>query len=117
MQVSRLTLPILSLHFLVDKNEKYPVDDVFKYIDDGTIFQKLIAKYNEQYGEIRLDGLKINSHSFPDDEKDLIEALQRLANAVLPETFGVDDRKNGLLFLAGMLNELIQANVETITLK
>lgn len=117
MQVSRLTLPVLSLHFLIDKDEKYPVDDVFAYIQDGTIFQKLITKYNEEYGEIRLDGLKINAQSFPQDHKAIIESLQGLADATLPETFGVDDRQNGLLFLAGLLNELIQQGAGDVTLR
>jgi len=117
MKISRLTLPILTLNFLIDKGEKYSVDDVFKYVEDGTIFDKLRSRYNKLYTDIRMDGFNLTAHSFKEDEKELIEALQRLANAVLPEEFGVDNRDNGLIFLIGMLNELIQANVEDIHLR
>lgn len=117
MRITRLTLPILTLHYLIDKNEKYSCDSVFKYINDGTIFEKILATYGEKYKDVRMDGINLNSRSFPEDEKEVIEALQRLADAVVPEDFGVDDRENGLLFLAGMLNELIQGNAADITFK
>ncbi|MDB5180537.1 MAG: hypothetical protein JWO54_295 [Candidatus Saccharibacteria bacterium] len=108
MNITRLTLPILSLHFLIDKNEKYPVDDIYSQIEDGTVFQKLIDKYSDKYRDIRMDGLSINARLFPQEHEQLIVALQGLANAELPETFGVDNSQDGLLFLAGLLNELIQ---------
>lgn len=117
MRVTRLTLPILTLHFLIDKGEKYSCDDVFKYIDDGTIFEKILATFGDRYKDVRMDGINLNQRSFPQEEKEVIEALRRLANTVIPEDFGVDDRENGLLFLAGMLNELIQANVSDITIR
>lgn len=116
MKVSRLTLPILTLHYLVDQGERYSVDDIYSQIEAGTIFDDLKKKYSPKYKDIRLDGIKLNKE-FPKDEADLIEALQRLANAVLPEELGVDNRDNGLLFLAGLLNELIQSNIEDIELK
>lgn len=117
MNINRLTLPILSLHFLIDKNEKYPVSDIYQQIEDGNIFQRIVEKYGQKYPEIRMDGLKIAPLHYPDEYNELVDALQRLANAELPETFGVDNDQNGLLFLAGLLNELIQQSDADIEFK
>lgn len=117
MEITRLTLPILSLHYLADKGLKYTVDEVFAEIDTGNIFEDIVKKFGPEYNEIRLDGLKLNQQLFPDDHKELVDALQRLSNAVVPEQFGIDNRDHGLLFLAGLLNELIQSGARDIKLK
>lgn len=117
MKISRLTLPILTLHYLVDQGERYPVDDIYSQIESGTIFDDLVKKYSSKYTDIRLDGIKLNKQLFPKEDAEVVDALQRLANAMLPEELGVDNRDNGLLFLAGLLSELIQANIEDIELK
>lgn len=116
MKITRITLPILSLHYLADKGIEYSCDDVFKHIEDGTIFEDIVMKFGQEYNEIRLDGLKLNQQLFPIDHKEIVEALQRLSNAVVPEEMGIDNRKNGLLFLAGLLNEIIQSTDKDIKL-
>ena len=114
---SRLTLPILSLHYLIDKNERYPVSEIDKYIEKGTIFEELVKKYAPKYDEIRLDGLKINQYDFKEDHQAIIASLQNLIGASTPESYGIDDLQNGLLYLAGLLNELVQRSAEDIELK
>lgn len=117
MEITRLTLPILSLHYLADKGLRYTIDEVFSGIESGNIFEDIVKKFGPKYDEIRLDGLKLNQQSFPDNHKEIIEALQGLSNAVIPEEFGIDNRDNGLLFLSGMLNELIQSSARGFKLK
>ncbi len=110
MKTTRLTLVIRTLNYLVDQQEKYPVDDIYSQIEDGTIFDKLRAAYAEKYDDVRIGGLPLNEASFANDERQIVEALQRLANGVTAEEMGVTHEDNGLLFLAALLLELIQAN-------
>lgn len=49
MKTTRLTLVIRSLNYLVDQQVKYSVDDIYKQINDGTVFDKLRAAYVERY--------------------------------------------------------------------
>lgn len=117
MQTTRLTLPIRSLNYLVDQQVKYSVDNVYEQIEDGTIFDKLRAAYVETYDDVKMGGLPLNGKTFAEEEREIIEALQRLANAVTPEEIGVTHRDNGLLFLAGLLLELLQANTREIDIE
>lgn len=117
MQTSRLTLLILSLNLLVDQGEKYPVDDIHKQIDNGTIFDDIREKYLPKYPGPSLGGFTLNKSTFPKDEAAILDALQRLANAVVSEDLGVEHKDNGLLYLAALLNELVQSSTRDVNIE
>jgi GTP:adenosylcobinamide-phosphate guanylyltransferase len=115
MTTSMLTLPILSVHSLIDAGVKVHVEDIFGYIESRAIFDFLLSENKDKEGVI-VEGFNF-INSFPKDKQLLLDALERLANTVSPEDLGVANRENGLLFLDALLNELIQSNVDEITLK
>ena len=116
MTIKRITLIIGDLYYLLARDEKYSCDDIFKQIEQGDILDKLRATYLPKYDDLVVGGL-LNGKTYTEDEQQIVEALQRLANAETPEDYGITDRNNGLLFLAGLFNTLIQANVTEIELK
>lgn len=114
MKISRITLVILSINSLIDQDQSIEVQDVFKRIEDHSILDFLISKFGE-LEDCTLDGIELLNKS--QDKKELLGALDRLANTVTSEDLGIKNRNNGLLFLSALLNELIQSNVEDINFK
>lgn len=116
MRIIGITLPVLSLHSLVNKGQSISTDEIFTLIEEGNTFEDIYKRYagNDDIDQVQLDGLRIlDKH--PSEKEELYDALKRLANTVLPEDLGGDS--NGLLFLAGLLNELIQSNLKEIEFK
>ena len=104
MKISHITLIALSINYLIDKKVKVSVDEVTELINDGTLFDILLTKSDE----IRMAGLQLINSTYPEEKAELIEVLGRMSNAYGSEVFGVDDKSNGLLYINGMLNELLQ---------
>lgn len=108
MRITKITLVILEINALVDAGKNISIEEAFKKIEDHTIFEFLLKKFGN------LEGINF-LNSFPKDKKDLLDALDRAANTISPGSdFGIEN--NGLIFLNGLLNQLIQSNVKEIIL-
>lgn len=116
MRIIGITLPTLALHSLVSSGKSVSTDEVFKLIEDDNVFDAIFDRFkgDDTVDHVHLDGLRILD-KYPDEKRDLYDALSRLANTVVPEDLGGKD--NGLIFLSGLLNELVQSNLKEIELK
>lgn len=113
MEIQNLTLIVLSINYLIDHGYTMTKEDVNGYLEKGSLFKEL----NKMSDEIRMAGLQRILHTEFNDSDVLQNALRSIADAYGSEPFGVDDEKNGLLFINGLINEVIQRSKVTIDLK
>jgi len=96
-----ITLPILGLNNLIDSGRSVSIDEMHQMIDTGTVFEDI----RERFGHV--DGFEflLEQHS-SEHKQEILKVLQRMANAYAASDFQIE--KNGLNYLLGMLNELLQ---------
>lgn len=114
MKISRITLLALAVNRLIDSGTQFSTDEVSQLVENRTVLD-VLQKDHDDLG-IALDGVRLLNQEYHQDKEELLDALGRLANVVIPEDLGIDNPSNGLLFFNAMLNELIQANIEDIKL-
>lgn len=96
-----ITLPILGLNNLIDSGSSVSIDEMHQMIDAGTVFEDI----QERFGHIQGFEFLLEQNNL-EHKQEISEALQRMANAYAASDFQVEN--NGLNYLLGMLNELLQ---------
>lgn len=114
MKIYMLTGLALHAHALIDAGAVMTIDEVNEHAANHTLISAVqdLANASDAVLHNALTGL-----TTVDDQDELTEALSRYANATDPHKVGIGNRQSGLLYLAALCNEMVQANVETITVR
>jgi hypothetical protein len=113
MKIYMLTGLALHAHALLDAGVKMTIDEVNEHAANHTLLDTVqdLANASDALWHNALTGLTTDA-----DQKELSEALGRYVNGVDPGKVGIQNRQNGLLFIAAVCNEMVQANLEMITI-
>jgi hypothetical protein len=112
MRISAITLNMLAINWLIGHDTPMTVDQIRNAIRDESIFDVLEQCLIENR-MLSSQPVALNAA----EREEIVDALQRLENAVLAEALGVHDPSKGFLFLNGLFVELIQSNVPEINLQ
>lgn len=112
MRMASITLTMLSVNSLIARRAPMTVDQIRQEIRAASIFETLEHCLIEDHV---LSGVPVQLSEA--ERAEILDALQRLENAVLAEELGVPNASEGFVFLNALFVQLIQSNVSVIELE